>query len=139
MGKRQNQSFLVNYIKLDKACSDMLEIKSGGVSEYINKIGASSIPERKELMSRLVKYRGIRNKLAHEVGALDKMSEINGEDIKWVKSFEKSVSSGRDPYSLYQKKLRKSTKGYKAKRALVIFLVLVVIAAAAAVAFMLLK
>ena len=109
MGKRQNQNFLEKYIKLDKACSDVFGLKTGGISEYINKLGTDSeIPDRKETMSRLVKYRSLRNKLAHEVGALDKITEIKGEDIKWLVSFEKSVLCAKDPLSRHKKNLYKT-------------------------------
>ena len=137
MGKKQNQSFLVSYIKLDKACSDMFGMKTGGVSEYINKLGSErDIPEREETMSRLVRYRGIRNKLAHEVGALEKLSEVKNYDIAWVEKFEKAVLRRRDPISQYQKSLRKNTTAYKVRRGFITAgIILLVLAIAAAVIY----
>ena len=133
MGKRQNQNFLEKYIKLDKACADVFGLKNGGVSEYINKLGTDSeIPDRKETMTRLVKYRSLRNKLAHEVGALEKMTEIKGDDIKWVVSFEKDVIRGKDPLARHKKNLYKKTKEYKMRRALIISVIVRVVLLAAA-------
>ena len=121
MSKYCNRRFLSEYIKLDKACGDRLGIASGGVGEYITRLGSNTAIEgREEPLSRLVRYRSYRNKLTHEVGALEGFSAISRNDIKWMTSFFRSVKLKRDPVSLFIKSEHKKTKWYKFKRAAVI-------------------
>lgn len=123
MSKYYNRRFLSEYIKLDKACSDRFGIANGGVSEYITRLGSNtSIEGREEPLSRLVRYRGYRNKLAHEVSALERFSGIVRADVKWIVSFTRSVKLKRDPVSLFIKNERKKTGWYKFKRAAIISL-----------------
>ena len=99
-----NQSFLGAYIKLDKACSDKLDAKYG-VTEYINKLTDSKTAfGRAEVLQKLTKYRKIRNKLAHEPDAMEKLDEASREDVKWLEKFERKVSCGKDPLSKYLKR-----------------------------------
>lgn len=105
MSKYCNRKFLSEYIKLDRAISQMLGISFGGISEYITRLGAGPLREReKELISRLVRYRAYRNKLAHEVGALEGLSSITKEDVRWVRSFTSLVKKKRDSLSVFKRK-----------------------------------
>lgn len=108
MGKKTNEGFLASYMELDRVTSEMFGISIGGVTEYINKLNnARFAPGREEALPRLVRYRNLRNKLAHEPGAIRRISEITKQDTKWVKGFAKDVVKGRDPISIYLKKARR--------------------------------
>lgn len=99
-----NQSFLGAYIKLDKVCADKLDAKYG-VTEYINKLtDAKTAFGRDEVLGSLIKYRKIRNKLAHEPDAMEKLDEASRDDVKWLTKFESKVAAGKDPLSKYLKR-----------------------------------
>lgn len=99
-----NQSFLGAYIKLDKACSDKLNARYG-ITEYINKLTDARLAfGRGEVLPKLTRYRKIRNKLAHEPDAMEKLDEATREDVRWLEKFERKVSSGSDPLSKYLKR-----------------------------------
>ena len=111
MGKKLNEKFLEKYIELDKLCADKFGASSG-ITEYINKLNNTRLaPGRDEAHSRLIRYRSIRNKLAHEVGALKKLNDITKADLKWICKFTKSVIKGRDPISEYLKSSSGKSKG----------------------------
>lgn len=117
IGLRLNERFLASYISLDKNCCEKFGIANGGVTEYINRLNNTRFaPEREEALARLVRYRNIRNKMAHEIGSLRKMSEITKLDLKWIRTFDKDVAKGRDPISKYLKRARRYAMRRKAKR-----------------------
>ena len=71
------------------------------------------VPEREEILPRLIRYRNARNKLAHEDGALNGFTEIEKSDIKWIESFTQTVSRKKDPISLYEGKADRYVRGKK--------------------------
>ena len=106
--KRLNSLFLEAYVELDKQCAALFEMYSGGVNEYINNLMiARYIYGRDETVNRLVKYKGIRNRLAHEAGALKGDMGITKEDIRWIKKFSKKVYKGKDPISEHKAKFQR--------------------------------
>ena len=114
MINKMNVSFLTAYIELDKTCCRRFDIKSGGVSSYINKLVHERFaPEREEILPRLIRYRNLRNKLAHDEGALNGITEIEKNDLKWIQSFTKTVSRRKDPISIYEGKSERDAKGKK--------------------------
>ena len=134
MINKTNVSFLTAYIELDKICCRRFGIQSGGVSTYINKlVNERFIPEREEILPRLIRYRTLRNKLAHEDGALNGITEIEKSDLKWIESFSKTVSKKKDPISLYEGRADRYVRGKKIANIFKIVLV-VLLAIAAAVA-----
>ena len=134
MINKTNVSFLTAYIELDKACCRRFSIQSGGVSTYINKLVQERfVPEREEILPRLIRYRNARNKLAHEDGALRGFTEIEKSDLKWIQNFTKTVSKKKDPISLYEGRADRYVKGKKAANVFQIIL-LVLLAVAAVVA-----
>lgn len=134
MINKTNVSFLTAYIELDKACCRRFGIQSGGVSTYINKLVQERfVPEREEILPRLIRYRNARNKLAHEDGALRGFTEIEKSDLKWIQNFTKTVSKKKDPISLYEGRADRYVKGKKAANVFKIIL-LVLLAVAAVVA-----
>ena len=133
---KTNQAFLAAYIDLDKTCSEKLDT-SKGVTDYIDRLTNLRFAYgRGEILPRLIKYRKIRNRIAHEPGAMKELSELSKADISWLKKFNKKVGRGKDPVSKYLK-----NAGARAKlRALVrvcalIGAALLVIAVIAAIAF----
>ena len=117
MGKRLNERFLACYIELDKDCCEKFGTATGGITEYINRLNnAKFAPGRDEALPRLVKYRNIRNKMAHEFGSIRKINEVTKADISWVRKFDKDLIRRRDPISAYLKKARRYARRRRIKR-----------------------
>ena len=117
MGRRLNERFLSSYIELDKSCCEKFGVATGGITEYINRLNnARFAPGREEALPRLVKYRNIRNKMAHEVGSLRKMNDVTKTDIAWIKKFNRDVTKRRDPISAYLKRARRYALRRRFKR-----------------------
>ncbi len=101
---KTNQAFLAAYIDLDKTCAEKLDTKTG-VTEYINKLTNMRYASgRDEILPRLINYRRLRNRIAHEPGAMKDIDNIAKEDISWLKALDKSIKKGKDPVSKYLKK-----------------------------------
>ncbi len=129
MANRINMSFFKAYIDLDKACAERLGIAKGGVSAYINRlVELRFAPDRSEVLPELIKYRKIRNVLAHEENAFDGFEEITKKDVQWVSSFAKSVLAKRDPVSRYERKARRYALWRKVRVVLIILLALAILA-----------
>ena len=128
MGKRLNHNFLEIYKELDKDCCEKFGVTTGGVTEYINRLNnARFAPERDDVLPRLVRYRNIRNKFAHDVASIRKSDEISKADIKWVRSFNKDLIKKRDPISAYLRKARRYARRRRLYRILfALFLILIV-------------
>ena len=89
-------------------CSDKFGVPYGGVTEYINRLNTARFaPGREEVMPRLVRYRNIRNRLAHEIASIRRTGEVTKEDIAWLKKFLRAVRKRRDPISIYFLKARR--------------------------------
>ncbi len=117
MGRRLNERFLANYIELDKNCCEKFGIATGGVTEYINRLNnARFAPGREEALPRLVKYRNLRNKMAHELGSLRKMNDVTKADVTWIHKFDKDITKRRDPISSYLKRARRYARRRRIKR-----------------------
>ena len=117
MGKRINEHFLSSYMELDKDCCDKFGVTTGGVTEYINRLNnARFAPGRDDVLPRLVRYRNLRNKFSHEVGALRRVDEITKVDVSWLRSFNRDVRKKRDPISVYLKRARRYVRRRKLRR-----------------------
>ena len=117
MGRRLNERFLSSYIELDKNCCEKFGVATGGITEYINRLNnARFAPGREEVLPRLVKYRKLRNKMAHEVGSLRKINDVTKADIKWIRKFDRDVTRRRDPISSYLKRARRYARRRRLKR-----------------------
>lgn len=128
MSSKHNSAFLNLYIELDKICCHKFGIVTGGITEYVNRlINARYAPDREQVLPRLVRYRNIRNRIAHEAGALQSIDELNKSDVRWLGEFIKDIEKKRDPISLYLRKARKYAKRRKARKRL--FAILAVLAA----------
>ena len=117
MSKRINERFLSCYMELDKNCCDKFGVATGGTTEYINRLNnARFAPGREDALPRLVKYRNIRNKIAHELGSIRKINDISKVDIAWLKKFNKDIVRRKDPISLYLKRARRYARRRRIKR-----------------------
>ena len=136
MGRKLNEKFVNNFIELDKLCCEKFGVASNGVTEYINRLNnARFAPNRDEVLPKLVKYRNLRNRFAHEPQALRKSDDIAKSDVKWVAKFKKSVKKKKDSISKYLKKARRFARRRKFGK---ILLVLLILAAAAVAGYFLL-
>ena len=140
MGKRLNHNFLEVYKELDRDCCEKFGVTSGGVTEYINRLNnARFAPERDDVLPRLVRYRNIRNKFAHDVGSIRKSDEISKADVKWVRGFNKDILRKRDPISTYLRKARRYARRRKFYRFIFVTFLLIIAALVAALAYTLTK
>ncbi len=129
-----NMSFFNAYKELDSACADRLGISRGGVSAYIGRlVELRFLPERSEVLARLVKYRKIRNILAHEENAFDKSYDINKSDIEWLCRLARKMRHGSDPVSKYERKVRFYSIWKKVRIVAVAILALLIIISVAVV------
>ena len=121
MGKRLNQHFLASYITLDKDCCEKFGVATGGVTEYINRLNnARFAPGREEALPRLVRYRNLRNKIAHEIGSLRRSREVTKADISWLKKFDRDIIKHKDPISTYLKRARRYARRRRIKKFLTV-------------------
>ena len=117
LSKRLNEKFLDCYMVTDRLCCSKFGIAVGGVTEYINRLNnAKNIYGRDGILPKLVRYRSIRNKFAHEAGAIRRSDEISRADIKWIKSFNKELIRKKDPVSVYLKRERRSERRKSVRR-----------------------
>ena len=136
LGKRINEQFLASYIELDKDCCDKFGVATGGVTEYINRLNnARFAPGRDDVLPRLVRYRNLRNKFAHEIGALRRVDEITKVDVNWGRSFNRDLLKKRDPISAYLKKARRYVRRRKIRRMAYIAAATVIVGLAVALYF----
>lgn len=129
---KTNQKFLEAFISLESFCAQKLGITTAGVSEYITRLtGAKMVIGKEATLDHLRHYRNLRNRLVHENGALRSLVDISKADVKWIKSFEKSVRKNKDPLSVYYKK----SNDQKRKKKFITWMIIIIIAALAAVAY----
>ena len=95
-------------MELDRECANRFGVPYGGVTEYINRLNTARFaPGREEVLPRLVRYRNIRNRLAHEISAIRRVTDITKDDIAWLKRFMRAIERKRDPISVYFTKARR--------------------------------
>ena len=136
LGKRINEHFLSSYMELDKDCCDKFGVTTGGVTEYINRLNnARFAPGRDDVLPRLVRYRNLRNKFSHEVGALRRVDEITKVDVSWLRSFNRDVRKKRDPISVYLKKARRYVRRRKIRRVCYVAAAIIIVGLAIALYF----
>ena len=134
MSRKINEKFLGIFLELDKLCCEKFGVATNGVTEYINRLNnARFAPDRDEVLPRLVKYRNLRNRFAHEPQAIRKCDDIDKKDVKWVKKFKKSVKKKKDPISKYLRKARRFARRRKTGKILLGLIVLAAIVVAGVV------
>ncbi|MBR0541897.1 MAG: hypothetical protein IJK26_06805 [Clostridia bacterium] len=98
-----NNAFFNEFNRLDKLCSDIYG-EPHGVTCYINEmkekneIDCRSISSWHDDLSKLIKYRHIRNHLAHEENAFNE-SLCEQEDIDYLYNFYNRIVNEQDPLS----------------------------------------
>ena len=136
MSKRLNERFLEAYIELDAVCSEKLNVSSGGVTEYVNRLNNARVaPGRDEALPKLVRYRTIRNMLSHEAGAIKRDNGVLKSDIGWLKKFSSSLKKKKDPLSLYLRRARRYLRFRKIRKFFTLVSVFLFIAIVIAVAY----
>jgi hypothetical protein len=120
-----NMSFFNAYLELDKVCAQKFGKTRGGVSAYIERlVDLRFAPERSDVLPKLLKYRKMRNIIAHEEHAFSELDEITSSDVKWVKRFARSVNMRRDPVSRYERKAKLYAIWKKVRLVLILLLIL---------------
>jgi len=131
--KKLNHNFLEAYRQLDKDCCSKFGVTTGGVTEYINRLNnARFAPEREDVLPRLVRYRNIKSRFDHDVGAIRRSDEVSKSDVKWIRVFNRDVNKKRDPISVYLRKARRYARRRKMYKALFACAVLLILALGAA-------
>ncbi len=120
----KNSRFFEEYKELDRLCSEIFGEKNG-ITHYIDEMTAHSSakiskdPEWESTLKNLKKYRHIRNEIAHGEMSVNG-SDVESEDIKWIKDFYKKVLKKKDPLA-HKRHFSKNKKGkQKSKAGLVI-------------------
>ncbi|MBR5241706.1 MAG: hypothetical protein IKV20_01080 [Clostridia bacterium] len=133
MAKMITEAFFEEYSTLDKLCLKKLGVEKMGVSEYIKRLNnARFAPSRDEVLPHLTRIKSIVTNLTEEDGTAD----IPKSEVKWLRSFSRSIEKKRDPLSLYLKRAHRHARWRRVKRALVITFLIAVAVAAAVVAVM---
>jgi peptidoglycan hydrolase-like protein with peptidoglycan-binding domain len=77
-------------------------------------------PGREDALPRLVRYRNIRNKMAHEIGSLTRANEVTKADVAWLRKFDKDIIKRKDPISAYLKRARRYARRRRIKKYLTV-------------------
>ena len=124
------------YMELDAVCSEKLNVSSGGVTEYVNRLNNARVaPGRDEALPKLVRYRTIRNMLSHEAGAIKRDNGVLKSDISWLKKFSSNLKKKKDPLSLYLRRARRYLRFRKIRKFFTLLSVFLFIAIVLAVAY----
>ena len=137
MSRRINEKFLELYLELDRLSCERFGCKSGGVTEYINRLNnARFAPDRDEVLPKLVNYRKIKYRFASEPEALKKSDEISKADVDWMRRFVKYFKKKKDPIATYVKRARRYMRMRKLRKILAILGVVLILALAAVITVM---
>ncbi len=114
MSKSKNISFIENYILLERAADAIMKRTGGGVSAYITALERQKLNTgAAESLKFLKKCRTVRNKLAHDPGALKDSAEISRADIKRLGKLTEAMKKSSDPLSKILRKKEGSVKKIK--------------------------
>ena len=115
--QKLNENFLNAFLQLDSDCCKKFNVTVNGITEYINRLNNAKYAEgRDEVLAKLVNYRNIHNRFAHEPWYLRTANELTKEDLAWVADFAKKFGKEKDCLSVYvasAKKFAKTSKGKK--------------------------
>ena len=112
--------FFDEYKKLDKLCSEMYGINSGGVTCYLNDMMAvpvmqrNRIPEWNQTYDRLRELRHIRNQMAHGEGSFEDYP-CSEEDVLWLFEFRSKIMHISGPRAVDQWQTEESMHATHAK------------------------
>lgn len=137
MSRRINEKFLELYLELDRLSCERFGIRSGGVTEYINRLNnARFAPDRDEVLPKLVNYRNIKYRFAGEPASLKKSDEISKADVDWMRRFIKYFKKKKDPIAAYIKRARRYVRMRKIRKVLAALGVILILALAATITVM---
>lgn len=106
--RKMNERFLDLYLETDGLCALKFDVAIGGVTEYVDRLNSLRFIQGGDcVLPRLLRYRDLRNRFAHEAGALGKEVGVTREDLKWLKRFSKDLYKNRDPISAYLRRERR--------------------------------
>ncbi|MBR2466403.1 MAG: hypothetical protein IKB38_05690 [Clostridia bacterium] len=115
MSKGTNVKFIEKYIILENAANALMNKKSSGVSAYISELESLTLDaDAKKTLKLLKKCRFVRNKLAHDPGALKSNDEITNDDVRFIKKLTSDIQRRRDPLSRLLNKAPSSAAKIKA-------------------------
>lgn len=121
-GKKLNERFLEYYLETDRLCSMKFGRMDGGITEYIKRLSdARQAKDRDDVLSRLTRYRNVRNSFVHEPGALKRVGEVSRLDVKWLKKFNKQLIHKKDSLTVYLRHSRKRERVRRLKWILCLF------------------
>ena len=112
--------FFDEYKKLDKLCSEMYGINSGGVTCYLNDMMAvpvmqrNRIPEWNQTYDRLRELRHIRNQMANGESSFEDYP-CSEEDVLWLFEFRSKIMHISDPLAVYRRQTEESMHATRAK------------------------
>ena len=112
--------FFDEYKKLDKLCSEMYGINSGGVTCYLNDMMAvpvmqrNRIPEWNQTYDRLRELRHIRNQMAHGEGSFEDYP-CSEEDVLWLFEFRSKIMHISGPLAVYRRQTEESMHATRVK------------------------
>ena len=106
-------SFIDSYKRLEKLCNDIYG-DIHGVKAYIEDMrntpmGQWYVRGWNDDLSRLKRYKWIRNQIWHEVDCTEDNMCKPG-DAQWLDNFRCRILSGTDPLSLYRKAINPQTE-----------------------------
>ena len=105
MSKSKNVSLMESYILLENEANRLMKTNRSGVSAYIAALeGQQRDPAADSTLIFLKKCRHVRNKLAHDPGALKSNTEITSDDVRRIKKLTEQMKLGKDPLSKLLKK-----------------------------------
>ena len=111
-----NEQFLGSFLELDGLCCKRFNVTANDITEYINRLNnAKYAPNREEVLQKLVNYRNIRNRFAHEPWYLRTATELTKEDVQWVTAFTKDFKKEKDPIAAYLAEAKKYAKKHPLK------------------------
>ncbi len=140
MSRKLNEQFLNVFLEIDKLCCEKFGINVGGVTEYISRLNnARFAPGRDDVLPRLVRYRNLRNRFAHEPGAIRKSDDVVKDDVRWLHRFLADLRRRKDPIAKYLKKARRYAIRRKLRKIFGVAMVVLVVALACIIWYLLSK
>lgn len=138
MSRKINEQFLNAFLEVDKLCCEKFGVSVGGVTEYISRLNnARFAPGRDDALPRLVRYRNMRNRFAHEPGAMRKSDDVTKDDVRWLHHFLADLRRRRDPIAKYLKRARRYAVRRRLVRVLGVCAVVAVVALVCAIWYIL--
>lgn len=104
--------FINSYKRLEKICSEIMDVDVHGVSTYIDEMlnmenGNDYVVGWQEDLKALKHYRWMRNQIAHEPDCSEE-NMCKQSDEMWVDDFYSRIINQTDPIAMYRKAVKQS-------------------------------